>query len=424
MTRQAGRPAKGRQAPPPSQALGTLSRRLLMGFTLLGLGASAVSSYVHYRLLSQPGYTSFCDVNTTVNCTDVYMSRFGSFAGVPVALLGLLWFAAVLALLVAERNGSRTVRENVPGYVFALSTIGLAAVLYLGYASWVVLKAFCILCALVYVAVVALFVVSGAATSFPMSKLPGRAREDLRVLTRSPLGLSVAALLVVVAVGAFLFFPREGTTVAAAADTESAPATPLAQDQRSEFERWYSSQPRVDVPATAEPAKVVIFKFNDYQCPPCRSTWQQYKSVLAKYEAQGPGTLTFVTKDYPLDPECNANAPNGTHLAGCEAAVAVRLAREKGRADQMEAWLFANQESLSPDLVRRGVREVAGVEDFDARYASLLEAVRSDIALGGSLNVQATPTFFINGVKVQGGLQLQYFDAAIGYELNRAPALP
>jgi protein-disulfide isomerase len=101
--------------------------------------------------------------------------------------------------------------------------------------------------------------------------------------------------------------------------------------------------------------------------------------------------------------------------------VAVRLAREKDKADEMEAWLFGRQASLTPDLVRQGVREVAGVTDFDERYASVLASVRNDTALGASLGVNSTPTFFVNGVKI-GGVQPQIFDYLIEYELSKVDA--
>jgi protein-disulfide isomerase len=46
--------------------------------------------------------------------------------------------------------------------------------------------------------------------------------------------------------------------------------------------------------------------------------------------------------------------------------------------------------------------------------------VKSDIALGKQLQVRSTPTFFINGVKIEGALPPQYFDQAIAFELKRA----
>ena len=57
---------------------------------VVGLVASTAAAYVHFRLLSDPGYRSFCDINSAINCTELYRSRFGSVHGIPVALLGLL----------------------------------------------------------------------------------------------------------------------------------------------------------------------------------------------------------------------------------------------------------------------------------------------------------------------------------------------
>ncbi len=58
--------------------------------------------------------------------------------------------------------------------------------------------------------------------------------------------------------------------------------------------------------------------------------------------------------------------------------------------------------------------------DFDAKYQQTIALVKADVALGEQLRVQSTPTFFINGVKVEGGLPPQYFDQAIAIELQRA----
>ena len=116
----------------------------MTAFALLGLGASAVSTWVHYRILNDPTYVeSVCDVNATVSCTAAYSSRFGSFAGVPVAVFGTLFFVFVL-FLIAWSAKSAVTRDNLSGYVFAASTIGLAAVLYLGYASFFILGAVCL----------------------------------------------------------------------------------------------------------------------------------------------------------------------------------------------------------------------------------------------------------------------------------------
>jgi protein-disulfide isomerase len=66
------------------------------------------------------------------------------------------------------------------------------------------------------------------------------------------------------------------------------------------------------------------------------------------------------------------------------------------------------------------VRDIANVQNFDARYDTLLEQVKADIAYGRTLGVRSTPTFFINGVKIEGALPAVYFDQAIAYELARS----
>src|SRR3954471_14186725 len=120
--------------------MSTLSRRLLLAFAAFGLAAASTSTVVHYKLLTNPGYTSFCDVSATVSCTEAYLSRYGSFLGVPVALLGVIFFASILLLAAMVGRPASSSRENAPAYIFAISTVGLAFALYLGWSSYVVLK--------------------------------------------------------------------------------------------------------------------------------------------------------------------------------------------------------------------------------------------------------------------------------------------
>src|SRR4030095_12747232 len=129
------------------------TRWLILAFAVAGFGLAASSSWVHYRLLTDPGYVSPCDVNATFNCSQVYLSRFGSILGVPVALGGLIWFG--LVGLVAAFAQPNVKNSAAAGYLFALATIGLGVVLYLAYASFVVLKTGCLLCMGTYVCVIA-----------------------------------------------------------------------------------------------------------------------------------------------------------------------------------------------------------------------------------------------------------------------------
>lgn len=398
---------------------------VIAAFAALGLSASAASTWVHYRILNDPTYASFCDVNATFSCTEAYTSRFGAVAGVPIALVGLLFFAGVLGLIALGGRSAAT-RENLAGYLFVLSTLGLAAVLYLAYASYFILNVVCVLCVGTYVAVLGLFLLSGASTRFPMTSLPKRAMNDLR----TPGALTAALLFLAVSAAAIVWFPEQRVTAAAgepaagqAAGQPAAPGQIPAADpgQVQKLEQYLSAQPRIPVMVPSDGAAVVVLKFNDYQCPGCGQTYRDYKAVIAKWNKEAPGKLKFITKDYPLERECNQFAGGDLHPGACEAAVAVRLAREKGKGESMEDWLVANQPALNPETVKKAAATVGGVTDFDKRYAAQIELVKADIAHGQQLKVTGTPTFFVNGMRLP-GMRPEYFDAVIAWEMKRVAA--
>jgi uncharacterized membrane protein len=297
--------------------MSALARKLLVAFGVLGLVASGAATWVHYHLIVSPDYASFCDINATVSCKQAYLSRYGSVAGVPVAVGGLVFFALVLLLAWGSRGRSR-IADSAPAYIFSLSTLALAVVLYLAYASFFVLKDVCPLCVATFVAVAGVFIISGGASSVPLSSLPKRVVRDLGALVAAPVALVIALLFVAGAASAVAFFPSP--QVRPAVEME-----PLAQDQRTELERWWDLQPKVEMPYSNDGAKVLLVKFNDYQCPPCRATYFAYEPVIEKYKDR-PKDFKYELKHYPLDPSCNGSVANLVHPAACDAAAAAVMA--------------------------------------------------------------------------------------------------
>ena len=394
--------------------------RLIRVFCLVGLAASLASLYVHYQLLANPSYSSFCDVNATVSCTQAYLSRFGSVQGVPVALFGVLWFAFIL-LLSFVAGGLHVSRETSGAPVlFALSLPAVPVIGYFAYAAFVVLRVVCVLCLTTYAAVLAVVVTSGLACGRPMKTLPQRFLEGARALASRGTTWLLALAFATSAASAVAFFPRESALRGAAVAVQTSAAA--TGEQRSEFDRWYESLPRVTVPVSADGAAVVVVKFSDLQCPLCSVTYFGYRPVLAKYQATFPGAVKLVVKDYPLQPDCNSYVLRPLHSAACDAAVAVRLARRHGKGEALEEWFYANQALMSPATVRDVAARVGGVPDFDQQYASVLPGLKADIGLAGLLGITGTPTFFINGARIPSNpaLSPEQFDMAIAYELRKA----
>jgi uncharacterized membrane protein/protein-disulfide isomerase len=390
--------------------------------------------YVHYRLQSDPTYVSVCEVDESVSCQQVLTSQYGSVAGVPVAAGGAIW-ALLTFMLAAFGLGSSSAKatadlepksetaSRVAGYIFVLATLGLASVFYFGYISFFVLKTACLICLTMYVSVIGTFLVS-ANSAGPIGALPSRLGRDIVALFRNPMPTALAVVWLAVSAGLVFAFPKppQATTTTSSGSSTDAPAVPvetLTAEQRAEWDAWLDAQPRAPEAQPSGSAKVLVLKFNDYQCPSCRLAWVLYKDIIAKYEKSHPGVFQFENRDYPLETECGAG--NAGHVAACEAAAAVRMAKEKNRDKELEAALFERQ---SPSMTRADVvtalQEVAQISsaDFDAKYAKTLESIRADVQLGQKLNVKGTPTFFLNGIMLP-QLRPAYFDAALDWAIKR-----
>ena len=396
------------------------SRYALIALSVLGLIASFAALYVHYRLITDPSYSSFCDVSETVSCQQVLKSEYGTVAGIPVAAGGAIWSALMLILSVWGMRAPKSEdAARAAGYSFILSTVGLAAVFYLAYASFFVLRHMCPLCVTMYVSVIGAFFVSAGAAGPLGSLLSGIGRDAATVL-RSPTAIALTVIWLAMSIGLVAFFPHERTvSEAAAATPEPVPVETLTPEQLVELHAWLDRQPRVPEAAPTQDAKVLLLKFNDYQCPTCRQTWILYKDIIEKYEKEYPRVFRFETRDFPLEAECGAG---GQHTAACEEAVAVRLAREKNLDKQMEATLFERQSfSLTRNDVKAALKEITRIDsaEYDARYPKVLEEVRADSQFGQKLGVDGTPTFFLNGIRLS-LLRPAAFDAMIAYELKKA----
>jgi uncharacterized membrane protein len=102
-----------------------------------GIVVSSVSLQHHYGTSK----TEFCDIGNTFNCDIVNRSEYSEMLGIPVALIGMVGYAAVLGLATVYRE-----RRETPSLIFAGAVTGLAFALYLTYIEGQVLGVWCIMC--------------------------------------------------------------------------------------------------------------------------------------------------------------------------------------------------------------------------------------------------------------------------------------
>jgi protein-disulfide isomerase len=197
---------------------------------------------------------------------------------------------------------------------------------------------------------------------------------------------------------------------------------------RTDFANAWVEMPRVNLGARPAGAAVVVVKFNDYECPTCRQGEQLYKPLFEQFETTHPGAVRLVSKDYPLNASCNVQLRQTIpgHEAACHAAAAARIARDRGKFDEMTNWIWLNQ-STTVDTMRENASRILGLSpaEFDREYLARLPAIRQDIADGAALQITGTPTYFINGVRLPSPIiPVEYFRLAIELELEQNASAP
>lgn len=102
-----------------------------------GIAVSSVSLQHHYATSK----TEYCEIGEAFNCDIVNRSAFSSILGIPVALIGMLGYAALAGLATVYRK-----RRETPAMLFGGAAGGLVFALYLTYIEAHVLGVWCILC--------------------------------------------------------------------------------------------------------------------------------------------------------------------------------------------------------------------------------------------------------------------------------------
>jgi uncharacterized membrane protein len=122
-------------------------------FGIFGLSISLYLTIVHY---AHGGVPLACAAGGLVNCEQVTSSAESMIGRVPVAALGVMWFAVLLGLLASARGNALRL---------AWTAIGVAFVFYLVYAELFLIGAICLWCTAVHVLVVGLFFLAVAESS-------------------------------------------------------------------------------------------------------------------------------------------------------------------------------------------------------------------------------------------------------------------
>jgi protein-disulfide isomerase len=168
-------------------------------------------------------------------------------------------------------------------------------------------------------------------------------------------------------------------------------------------------------PIRGDPAaKVTVVEYADFQCPFCARAYRMMEDSLLKDYGN---RVRFVFKHLPLQ----------THHWAQKAAAASECARQQ-RPEAFWAvyhFLFQNQSAITPENLMEKlqpvIREAGVAPDAFAdcmKDQGGLPAVQADMAEARALKVRSTPTFFINGRRLEGALPYDHFQRVVNEALG------
>jgi protein-disulfide isomerase len=171
-------------------------------------------------------------------------------------------------------------------------------------------------------------------------------------------------------------------------------------------------------------AKVVAVNYDDFECPYCSRMHQTlFPQLLKEYGDR----VEFVYKDFPLV-EIHPWATHAAVDANC-------LASQNNDAYwDFADYIHANQAEVNAEKSRDGQfgaldrlamlqgqkHNVDGAKLQSCMKAQKDDAVKASVKEGSTLGVEATPTLFVNGEKIDGAMPIGDVRAVLERALQQA----
>ncbi len=173
------------------------------------------------------------------------------------------------------------------------------------------------------------------------------------------------------------------------------------------------NQPSFGGPATA-PVSLVVY--GDFQCPYCKAEAEIVRKNVAQTYSD---KVRVVFKDFPLE-QIHPWARAGSVAGRCV------YKQDAKKFWDFHDWIYANQSDVAVENLTEKVTQWAAANGLGAtEFGTCLSTKATDAEVlanlqeGRSLGINATPTSFLNGFKLEGSVQWEVLKQVINMELTR-----
>lgn len=362
--------------------------------SILGIMLTVELAMIYYHAnYDKYALSSFCSINNFVDCDGAAKTDVSQFLGIPLAYWGIFFYLTVLFLTFVDRLKQvkflkfLEVFKNPMSYIAVLGTVAfICSMILAGISIWVI-KKLCILCVITYFIdfLIALIAIKGGKEYFLSFKTT--VLDFIEGAKKYPKTFVILLILAI----SFLTF--SGVT------NNFVPHIKKSQEIKKIMKMKTNPYKADGNILGADNPDVIVELYSDYVCPMCYINNIMLHRAVKEYK-----NIQVVHYNLPFDKECNPEIAMSMHPGACFMARAAISSKKQGNYWGMGNLLYEkhpmNESELIPIVEQLGLDKTKFFNDMYSEETS--KSLYNDLQKSYELNIDGTPTMFVNGEKTVG----------------------
>lgn len=368
---------------------------ILQILTLIGLGLAIKLAFIyHVANYDKYALSSFCSINDFIDCDGAAKSNSAQFLGIPLAWWGIFFYITVLFMTIVDKIKEikflnfLKVFKNPNAYITFLGTIAFSISMILAGISLFLIHKVCILCVLTYFIDL---IIALMACKFKFQNIIESFKTTFYDFIDGM--KSYPKTFVVLLLIATTFLSYSAITLNFVPHIKK--RNEIMKYAKMKFNPYRIKGNLLGV----ENADVTIELYSDYVCPHCYINNIMLHKALKEFK-----NVKVIHHNLPFDKECNHYISINMHPKACFMSKAAIAARNQNNYWEMSSLLYENQPKNFEDLLKLvdklGFDKIKFEKDFNSNNTR--DEIKKEVLKAENLEIDATPTMFINGEKYVG----------------------
>lgn len=363
--------------------------------TLAGIALSVKLAMIYYVAnFDKYALSSFCSINDFIDCDGAARTTLSQFLGIPLAYWGLFFYITVLFLTFVDKlKGLKFLKflevfKNPIAYIGALGALSFVISIILATLSIFKIHKLCVLCFVTYFIDLAIALI---ATDGMFKNIIKSFKTTFFDVIDGAKKYTKTCIVLIILAASFLCY--SGITLNFVPHIKQRNA--ILKYRKIKYNPY-----RVKGNLLGhENADVVIELYSDYVCPLC-----YIHNIMLHQAAKEFTNIKVIHHNYPFDRVCNPYISQTMHPNACFMSKAALAAQKQNNYWEMSSLLYENQPKNMDELLKLsdelGFDKDKFISDFDSEKLS--KELSKELNDATELNIDATPTMYINGDKFVG----------------------